>query len=309
MNYHVPILKDTIMSFLSPVSSKIYFDGTLGGGGHSHEILKQGANLIATDLDTNAIKHSEKLFSNYQGKFTLVHDNFKNIINILDELKVNKIDGALVDLGISSHQIDTPERGFSYMHDGPLDMRMNPKGKLNAKDVVNEYSENELLKILYEYGEEKFARRIVNNIIKERKNGVISTSGQLAKIISNSVPSHLSKGHPAKKTFQALRIEVNGELDGLKQAIEDIISVLKVGGIFCVLSFHSLEDRIMKQEFKRLAENCICDKKLPYCVCSNKATVKILTPKGIKAGEEETQNNTRAKSATLRVVQKISELN
>jgi len=299
-------MKDEIMSFLNPVPNKIFFDGTLGGGGHSHEVLKGGARLVATDLDTNAIEHCRELFSKFDGNFTLVHDNFKNIINVLEGLEIEFLDGALVDLGISSHQIDTPERGFSYMNDGPLDMRMNPHGKMSAEDIVNEYDESELLKILYEYGEEKFARRIVNNIIKERKNGTISSTGQLAKIISNSVPAHLSKGHPAKKTFQALRIEVNGELEGLKKLVEDMVSVLKVGGVFCVLSFHSLEDRIIKQEFKRLAESCICDKRLPYCVCQNKATVKILTTKGIKATEEETKNNTRAKSATLRVVQKLN---
>ncbi len=303
--YHISVMLDEVISALNVRSGGIYFDGTLGGGGHSLGIMKAGGNVIATDLDEDAIKYAEDRFlsEGMSGRFTIVRDNFKNFLRVTDSLGCDAIDGAVLDLGVSSHQFDDGERGFSYRFDAELDMRMDRRQELTAEDVVNGYSEKELLRVLYEYGEESYAKSIVRNIIKARQAHPIKTTGELADIIAKSVP-YRKGGHPAKKTFQALRIEVNGELDGLGQAVEDIVGKLRSGGRLCVITFHSLEDKIIKNAFRLMATDCICDKSLPVCVCGHKATVKqIKTNK--RATEEELAENNRSHSASLRIVEKL----
>lgn len=306
MSYHVPVLYEECLSYLNIKKDGIYFDGTLGGAGHSEGILMAGGKLIATDLDIEAINNAKVRLnkSEYEGRFTLVKDNFKNFLNVLDGLGVNKIDGALLDLGISSHQIDEPSRGFSYRFDGKLDMRMNETQRFSAYDVVNTYSEEKLANILYLYGEERFSRRIAKNIVAMRKQKPIETTLELAEIVKQSVPMQAQKnGHPAKKTFQAIRIEVNGELEGLDQVIRDIISRLNEGGRICVITFHSLEDRIVKQTLKAEATDCICDKSFPICICGHKANIKLIGK--IKPSCEELEKNSRSASSTLRVGEKL----
>ena len=306
MSYHVPVLFDETLDSLKVRKDGLYFDGTLGGGGHSEGILERGGKLIATDLDAEAIEQGKKRFDKpqYAGRFVLVRDNFKNFLKILDDCGADKIDGALFDLGISSHQVDEPTRGFSYRYDAPLDMRMNADQSFSAYDVINGYSPEKLEKILFEYGDERFARRIVKNIVSERSESPILTTGKLCEIIKASVPAAAQRnGNPCKKTFQAVRIEVNGELDGLDKLLTEVVSRLKPGGRLCVITFHSTEDRIVKQNFKLNATDCICDKRLPVCVCNHKATVKEIAK--IKPSAQEIENNGRSASATLRVVEKI----
>ena len=306
MSYHVPVLFDETLDSLKVRKDGLYFDGTLGGGGHSEGILERGGKLIATDLDAEAIEQGKKRFDKpqYAGRFVLVRDNFKNFLKILDDRGADKIDGALFDLGISSHQVDEPTRGFSYRYDAPLDMRMNADQSFSAYDVINGYSPEKLEKILFEYGDERFARRIVKNIVSERSESPILTTGKLCEIIKASVPAAAQRnGNPCKKTFQAVRIEVNGELDGLDKLLTEVVSRLKPGGRLCVITFHSTEDRIVKQNFKLNATDCICDKRLPVCVCNHKATVKEIAK--IKPSAQEIENNGRSASATLRVVEKI----
>ncbi len=305
MFYHTPIMLNEVLEILDVKEDGLYFDGTLGGGGHSLGIMRNGGRVIATDLDGDAIAYAGKLFDEegYEGRYKLVRTNFKNFAEVLDDDGIDKIDGALLDLGVSSHQFDEPSRGFSYRYDAPLDMRMDNRGGMTAYDVVNGYSPEELLKILYEYGEEPFARRIVSGIVRRRETDSIKTTGELAEIIENSVP-HRKGGHPAKQTFQALRIEVNGELDGLGEAVEGIIRRLKSGGRLCVITFHSLEDKIVKRTMKTMATDCLCDKSLPICVCGHKAEIKIIKTNK-KASEEERNSNSRSKSASLRAAEKL----
>ncbi len=304
-DYHTSVMLGEVTEALNVRRGGLYFDGTLGGGGHSLAIMKAGGRVIATDLDEDAINYAESRFESegMSGRYTLIRDNFKNFLRITDELGCDGIDGAVLDLGVSSHQFDEGERGFSYRFDAELDMRMDRRQSLTAEDVVNGYSEKDLLRVLYEYGEESYAKSIVRNIIRVRKERPIRTTGELAEIISGSVP-YRKGGHPAKKTFQALRIEVNGELDGLDRAAEDIVSKLKSGGRLCVITFHSLEDKIIKNAFRLMATDCICDKSLPVCVCGHKATVKqIKTNK--RATEKELEENNRSHSASLRIVEKL----
>lgn len=306
MSYHVPVLYNECLDNLNIKHGGTYFDGTLGGAGHSEGILMRGGNLIATDLDKDAIENAKVRLGKpeYEGRFTLVRDNYKNFSNVLSSLNVDKIDGALFDLGISSHQIDEPERGFSYRFDGKLDMRMSDEQSLSAYDVVNTYSEEKLADILYLYAEERFSRRIARNIVNARKIKPIETTLQLAEIVKQSVPMQAQKnGHPAKKTFQAIRIEVNGELNGLDTLIEDVIEKLNSGARLCIITFHSLEDRIVKKAFALHSTDCICDKKLPICICGHKATVKSLGK--IKPSKEELELNSRSASATLRIIEKL----
>jgi 16S rRNA (cytosine1402-N4)-methyltransferase len=306
MSYHVPVLYNECLDNLNIKTGGTYFDGTLGGAGHSEGILMRGGNLIATDLDKDAIENAKIRLGKpeYEGRFTLVRDNYKNFSNVLSSLNVDKIDGALFDLGISSHQIDEPERGFSYRFDGKLDMRMSDEQSLSAYDVVNTYSEEKLADILYLYAEERFSRRIARNIVNARKIKPIETTLQLAEIVKQSVPMQAQKnGHPAKKTFQAIRIEVNGELNGLDTLIEDVIEKLNSGARLCIITFHSLEDRIVKKAFALHSTDCICDKKLPICICGHKATVKSLGK--IKPSKEELELNSRSASATLRIIEKL----
>lgn len=306
--YHIPIMRDECMEFLQIVPNKLYLDGTLGGGGHSYEMLLRGARVVAIDRDIEAIDYATSRFnknSDFNGKYRIVKDNFKNVLHVLDTLSIDYLDGAILDLGISSHQIDAMERGFSYKADGTLDMRMDRDQYLSALSLINEYTEEELSRIIYTYGEERFARRIAKKIVEQRKISPIESTQKLVDIIKSCVPFNPKGGHPAKKTFQAIRIEVNNELSGLGESLCDIVLRLKRGARLCVITFHSLEDRIVKQTFRNLCTDCICDKSLPICVCKHKAVGKLVETKGIKASEAEVQNNSRSKSATLRILEKL----
>ncbi len=307
---HISVMLDECLDALKVKDNGIYFDGTLGGGGHSYEILKRSApngRLVATDLDDYAIERASERLSEFDGRFTLVKDNFKNFLSVKESLGVEGFDGILLDLGVSSFQLDDRSRGFSYMaSDVDLDMRMNKDNPLSAEVVVNEYSEREIKRILSEYGEERFSGQIASNIVKERKITRIKTTGQLIEIIEKSIPKKFQQdGHPAKRTFQAIRIEVNGELDGLYETVISMARGLKSGGRIAILTFHSLEDRIVKRAFKELECDCVCDKSLPVCVCGKKKEIEIITRHPLTASENELKNNSRAKSAKLRVAEKI----
>lgn len=305
---HLSVMLEECMTGLNLKDGGIYFDGTFGSGGHTGEILRRArTRVVATDLDTAAIENAKRLDPDSQKRLTLVHDNFKNFSDISDRLGIDKYDGILLDLGVSSYQLDERKRGFSYMgKDEPLDMKMNPEGSFSAKDIVNSYKEEEISRILKEYGEEKFHRQIARNIIEARKTHLITTCGELAEIVDRSIPFKFKQdGHPAKRTFQALRIEVNGELDGLYEAILSMGERLKPGGRLAVITFHSLEDRIVKNAYKYLETDCVCDKSLPICVCGKKKIVDILTAKPILSGEKELDRNPRARSAKLRVCQRV----
>ena len=288
----------------------VYFDGTLGGGGHSYQILKNSSptgKLVATDLDDYALRRSSERLSEFNGRFNLVKDNFKNFENVLDNLGIEQLDGAILDLGVSSFQLDDRERGFSYLaNDESLDMRMDRTSNLTAKKILNEYSEHDIKSILSEYGEERFASQIAKNIVLKRKIKPIEKIGELNEIISSSIPKKFQQdGHPSKRTFQALRIEVNAELSGLYETVISLARRLKKGGRLVILTFHSLEDRIVKRAFKELNTDCICDKSLPVCVCGKKKEIEIITKHPITATKEELENNSRSKSAKLRVAEKI----
>ncbi len=307
---HVSVMFNECMEALNVKPQGIYFDGTLGGGGHSEGILERSnpdGKLIATDLDTYAISRAGERLKRFEGRFTFVNDNFKNFDKIKEELNVEGFDGILLDLGVSSFQLDDRARGFSYLaKDVTLDMRMDSKNPLSAEVIVNEYSEYELKRILSEYGEERFAGTIARNIVAYRKTKRMQTVGELISVIEKSIPVKFQQdGHPAKRTFQALRIEVNGELEGLYETVISMARSLKKGGRIAILTFHSLEDRIVKKAFKELECDCICDKSLPVCVCGKKKEIEIITKHPIVAGEEELKENSRAKSAKLRIAEKI----
>ena len=306
---HKPVLLEECMQGLRLKEGGVWFDGTVGGGGHSYEILKRtspSGQLIATDLDENAIAAASARLSEFSGRFRIYKNNYKNYAAVLEEAGVAELDGVLLDFGVSSFQLDERERGFSYMQDAPLDMRMDAKAPLTAEDVVNGYAEEELAKILKEYGEERFAKNIARNVAAARKKSRIRTTGELAKIVEASIPAKFRQNGPcARKTFQAIRIEVNGELDGLEEAVKGLARRLKKGGRICILTFHSLEDRIVKNAFRELATDCICDKSLPVCVCGKKKEIEIITHKPLTASAEELQNNSRAKSAKLRIAEKV----
>ncbi len=304
---HKPVLLKECIEGLQIRPDGIYVDGTLGGGGHSREIAKKlsaQGRLIAIDRDTEALeaaKENLKEFSN----ITYIHGNHDDLKNILEELAIDKVDGILLDLGVSSYQLDERARGFSYMGEAKLDMRMDQTQDLTAYDVVNSYSEEKLIHILQEYGEEKFARQIVRNIIKERKQKPIETTMQLVSIIENSIPKAKQKeGHPAKRTFQAIRIEVNNEIEPLFETVKQSIECLKSKGRLCVITFHSLEDRSVKKAMVQAEGVCTCPKDLPYCVCGCKSEGKMINKKPIEAGLEEQKENTRSKSAKLRIFEK-----
>ena len=307
---HISVMLEECMTGLNVKPNGIYFDGTLGGGGHSYEILKRSnpdGRLVATDLDDYALERASQRLKEFENRFTLVKDNFKSFSQVKEKLGIEGFDGILLDLGVSSFQLDDRERGFSYMATGVrLDMRMDKSSGLSAFEVVNEYDEKELKRIIAEYGEERFAGTIASNIVKTRKLKAIETTGDLIEIIEKSIPKKFQHdGHPAKRTFQAIRIEVNGELDGLYQAILDMARSLKVGGRIAIITFHSLEDRIVKRAFKELECDCICDKSLPVCVCGKRKEIEILTRHPITASQEELELNSRSKSAKLRIAEKI----
>lgn len=308
---HIPVLLQETLQYLDPKAGGVYIDGTLGGAGHSSEIVKRiipGGMLIGIDQDSNAIEAAGKRLEQYKENVIIVRNNFRNIKSIARESGFSEVDGILLDIGVSSHQLDEEERGFSYMHDGPLDMRMDTSREYTASDIVNESTESELIRIISDYGEEKWAVRIAKFIIEERKNGRIDTTFKLVDIIKKAIPAAARRegGHPAKRTFQALRIAVNDELEVLKQALMDSVDVLKPGGRLVVITFHSLEDRIVKNVFNNLEKPCTCPPQLPICVCGKEPLLKVLTRKPVSATEEELEMNTRSKSAKLRAAERVS---
>ena len=307
---HVSVLRDESIEGLQIKPDGVYVDGTLGGAGHSLEIcrrLSKSGRLIGIDQDAEAIENGKTRLASYIDQVTLVRDNFKNIDHVLEDLQIEKVDGILLDLGVSSYQLDEGSRGFSYMQDAPLDMRMDQRQTKSAFEVVNTYSAAELDRVLRDYGEERWSKRIAQFIVDARKNQSIATTGELVGIIKKAIPKKAREDgpHPAKRSFQAIRIEVNGELDILEKAISDMVERLNVGGRICVITFHSLEDRIVKQAFKTLENPCICPKDFPVCVCGRKPKVKIITRKPILPGEEELEGNPRARSAKLRIAERI----
>ena len=306
---HRSVLLDECMEGLNIKPDGIYVDGTVGGGGHSSQIAKRlsSGRLIAIDQDEAAIAAASERLEPWKQNVTVVRSNFYEVKEVCERLGVEAIDGLLLDLGVSSYQLDTPGRGFSYMADAPLDMRMDKRGALTAYDVVNGYPEEKLKKILYEYGEERFSAAIAAAMIRERQKKPIETTLELSNIIKYAIPPFAREGghHPSKRSFQAIRIEVNGELDVIEPAIRDAASLLRRGGRIAVITFHSLEDRIVKQTFASLAQGCTCPKSFPVCVCNNKPTVKIITRKPILPSAEELEENPRSRSAKLRVAEKL----
>lgn len=306
---HVSVLLNEAVDGLKIKENGIYVDGTLGGGGHSSEIVKHiaGGRLIGIDQDTDAIKAASKRLEEYKDRFTAVHSNFYNVRVVLDDLGIDKADGFLLDLGVSSYQLDEAERGFSYMNDAPLDMRMNRDNEYSAWDVVNKKSEKELNDIIFNFGEEKWARRIAQFIVSEREIKPIDTTFELVEVIKKAVPKGARRDgpHPAKRTFQAIRIEVNSELSILDKTVDDMVASLNTGGRLCIITFHSLEDRIIKNAMKRHENPCICPPEFPVCVCGKKADGKVITRKPILPSEEELECNPRARSAKLRILEKI----
>ena len=305
---HISVLLEESVNCLRAEEGGIYADGTLGGGGHSYRILSKSdtSRLIGIDQDIEAINAAKERLKEFGGRVTFVNRNFSEIKSILEDEGIEYIDGAVIDLGVSSYQLDNAERGFSYMHDAPLDMRMDRRGEKSAYDVVNSYSAEELTKIFYEYGEEKWSKRIAEFIVNSRKEKPVETTFELVDIIKAAIPkgARMDGGHPAKRVFQAVRIEVNGELRILEQAIRDFISVIRPGGRLAVITFHSLEDRIVKKTFASLAEGCICPKSFPVCVCGNVSKGRVITRKPILPTDGEMESNPRSKSAKLRVFEK-----
>lgn len=306
---HVSVLLKECIDGLNIREGGIYLDGTLGGAGHSGEILKHLNStgvLIGVDQDNNAINASKEKLKEYEN-VVYVHNNFSQIKNILKELNIEGIDGILLDLGVSSHQLDVPERGFSYMNNAPLDMRMDMTTDFSAMDIINGYSKEELLRVIRDYGEEKWASRIAEFIVRERNSKPIETTFELVDIIKAAVPAAARREgpHPAKRTFQAIRIEVNKEIEILKNAVNDCISVLKPGGRLCIITFHSLEDRIVKNVYKERENPCTCPPGFPICVCNKKPDIKIITRKPVVPREEEIESNPRSRSAKLRISEKI----
>ena len=306
---HIPVMLNECIEGLNIKPEGIYLDGTLGGAGHSSEIVKRltTGKLIAIDKDEQALSAAKERLKDYSDKVIYIHDDFKNAIENLDKLCIGKIDGVLLDLGVSSYQLDNAERGFSYNADAPLDMRMDQSQSLTAYDVVNKYSEKEIADILFKYGEEKLSRKIAFNIIKAREKKEIKTTLELAQIVQDSYPAKLrwKGGNPCKRTFQAIRIEVNGELRGLSEAIEALTLRLNEGGRICVITFHSLEDRIAKQIFVYLEKDCICPKEQLICTCGKRQDIKIITKHPIIPSDKELEENKRSQSAKLRIAERI----
>ena len=309
MNFeHKPVLLNEVIAGLEIKPGGVYVDCTVGGGGHSFEIAKRMANghLYAFDRDEEAINASKERLKQFD-KVTFIHDNYKNAKEDLDNLGVAGVDGVLIDLGVSSPQLDHGERGFSFLHEGRLDMRMDRRQKLSAYEVVNTYPREKLVEILYKYREESNAKNIVQKIMEAREKSPIETTMELKNIVESAFPKKViyGKGGVSKQTFQAIRIEVNGELDGLEQALSDLAGKLSSGGRMAVISFHSLEDRIVKNLFKNLSTDCICPPKTPVCICGHKASVKLINKKPITASKEELEFNPRSSSAKLRIIEKL----
>ena len=307
---HRPVLLDECLEALAIRPDGIYVDGTLGRAGHSLEILRRlgpKGRLIGVDRDETAIQAARERLAEFAGRFTLVHSNFSRIGEILDELGIPQVDGMLFDLGVSSPQLDEAERGFSYLQDAPLDMRMDRSAALTARDVVNTWSYEELRRILFEYGEERYAPAIARAMVRQREQQAIETTGELTELIKKAMPPAAlrEKQHPAKRSFQAIRIAVNGELEELEPMLQAAVEHLAVGGRLAVISFHSLEDRIIKKTFQQLATGCTCPPEFPVCVCGKKPRIRLVSRKPITATQAELTYNPRARSAKLRVAEKL----
>ena len=306
---HTSVLLEEVLDNLAIRPDGIYVDGTLGGGGHSFHILErltEGGRLIGIDQDTDAIAAAGERLACYGDAVTIVHDNYEHMAEVLCDLGIREVNGILLDLGVSSYQLDNPERGFTYRTDAPLDMRMDRSSALSARDIVNTYPEEELVRILREYGEERCAARIAANIVRERKKKPLETTGELSSIVRASMPAKMREkgGNPDKRTFQAIRIACNRELDVLRDSLDTMIDLLAPGGRLCVITFHSLEDRIVKNAFRRNENPCTCPPEFPVCVCGKKSKGKVITRKAIAPGAEELRTNRRSASAKLRVFEK-----
>lgn len=307
---HIPVLLSETIENLNIRPDGTYIDGTLGGAGHSYEIAKRldaGGRLIGIDQDYDAIQAATAHLAPFKDRVSIVHDNYEHIPEIAQRLGISQADGILLDIGVSSYQIDNPARGFSYNEDEPLDMRMDQENPVSAKTIVNTWSEEDLTRILRDYGEERYAQRIAANIVKEREEHPLETTGELVKIIRASIPMKMQEkyGNPCKRTFQAIRIACNRELDVLQDSIDGLIDLLAPGGRLCIITFHSLEDRIVKNAFRRNENPCTCPPEFPVCVCGKKSKGTVITKKPITASEEELGANSRAASAKLRVFEKI----
>lgn len=306
---HKPVLLCETIDGLNIRPDGIYVDGTLGGAGHSYHIcerLGEGGRLIGIDQDEDAVRAASARLEAFGDKVTIVRDNYSNIKNVLFNLGIQRVDGILLDIGVSSYQLDTPERGFSYKEDAPLDMRMDRRGSMTAEDIVNDYSEEELCRVIRDYGEERFAGSIARRIVRERQKERIVTTGQLAEIIKAAIPmkARAVGGHPAKRTFQAIRIELNRELEVLEDSIDSMIELLNDGGRLCIITFHSLEDRIVKNRFRNNEHPCTCPPDFPVCVCGKRPNGTVITRKPIVPSEKELEDNKRAKSSKLRIFER-----
>ncbi len=305
--YHIPVLFKETLDNLIVNKDGIYVDCTLGGGGHSEGILErlsEKGKLICIDQDDSAIAFAKERLKKYEGKFEIYKDNFKNIDTVLYLAGIDKVDGILMDIGVSSEQLDNGERGFSYKYNAKLDMRMDKSQKLSAYEVVNNYSEEELTRIFFEYGEERFSRKIAKWIVEDRVQKPFETTEELANLVARAIPGKHKK-HPAKRVFQAIRIEVNKELDVLVEAMEKSVKLLNPKGRFAIITFHSLEDRLVKNYFRDLTIDCICPKEIPICMCNHRATVKLITRKPIEPSADELTGNNRAHSSKLRVCERL----
>lgn len=306
---HKSVLLEETIEGLNIKPDGIYVDGTLGGGGHAYEVccrLNDKGRFIGIDQDAAAIEAAGDRLSDFGEKVTIIRSNYCNMKSELQKIGIDKVDGIVLDLGVSSYQLDTAERGFSYREDAPLDMRMDTRQNLTARDIVNDYSEMDLFRIIRDYGEDKFAKNIAKHIVMEREKGSIETTGQLTEIIRQSIPMKFQKnaGHPAKRTFQAIRIECNRELEVLRDSLDDMIDMLNEDGRICIITFHSLEDRIVKGIFKKNENPCTCPSSFPVCVCGKVSKGRVVTKKPILPSEEELEWNSRSKSAKLRIFER-----
>lgn len=306
---HKSVLLEETIEGLNIKPEGIYVDGTLGGGGHALEVVKRlgdKGRFFGIDQDEAAIEAASERLSGYREKITLIHDNYENAVLRLREKGISGVDGIVLDLGVSSYQLDTVERGFSYKYDTALDMRMDRRQPLSAKEIVNDYSQKELARIIRDYGEDKFANNIAKHIVAEREKEEIKTTFQLNEIIKGAIPAKMREtgGHPSKRTFQAIRIECNRELEVLKNSLEEMIAFLNPGGRICIITFHSLEDRIVKSAFKKQENPCICPPEFPVCMCGRQPLGKVITRKPVTPADEEQERNSRSKSAKLRIFER-----
>jgi 16S rRNA (cytosine1402-N4)-methyltransferase len=309
-DYHKPVLVEEVMQYMRCRKGGIYIDGTIGGGGHALEICRRidgDGLLIGIDRDDEALAHAAEMLKEYSGCVRLIKGDFRYMKALVNDIGVNEVDGVLLDLGVSSHQLDDAGRGFSYNAEAALDMRMDKQQLLTARDVVNTYDEKRLYEIIKDYGEERWAKRIASFIVKERQRYPIETTGQLVEVIKKAIPAAARREgpHPARRTFQAIRIEVNDELNSIKEGLIQAMDCLKPGGRLCVISFHSLEDRLVKDTFRRWQNPCTCPPDTPVCVCGNKPVAAIVTKKPVTASPDEVESNPRARSAKLRVCEKL----